>query len=216
MIKHILLWAIKSLAVFLVGIPVTLLGLPIVALALLFRTEDPETEQQFTDPRFADQGKHRMVTLPAWALLWDNKFDGAWGDKRGWWNNYCLENYGKDCRSFRSMWQWLAIRNPANYWSRVLTGLDVSQCTIAKLAGDDEVDEEPGKWQWQFLLATRDDGALFHRLFCVFPWWFDPTHAVMIDIGWKFKLKHSRMSPDADVKDRVRGSVFTPSFWKSL
>ena len=107
MIKHILLWAIKSLAVFLVGIPVTLLGLPIVALALLFRIEHPDTEATFTDPRFADQGKHRMVTLPAWALLWDNKFDGAWGDKRGWWNNYCLENYGKDCRSFRSMWQWL-------------------------------------------------------------------------------------------------------------
>ena len=142
--------------------------------------------------------------------------DGAEGDRRGWWNAYCLRNYGTTARTYYAMWQWLACRNPANYWSRVVTGVDVSRCTIRKIAGDDAVDELPGVCQWQFLVAEHDNGRRFYRLFCVFPWGFDPRHAVMIDIGWKFKLKHSRMSPDATVADRIRGSVFTPSFWKAL
>lgn len=208
-------WFCSSTLVFIIGIPVTLLGFPVVAIALLFRTVHPLTDTPFTDSR-NPSGMHRMVTLPAWAWLWDNRFDGAEGDRRGWWNAYCLRTYGKTARSFYAMWQWLACRNPANYWSRVITGVDVSQCTIRKIAGDDTVDELPGVRQWQFLVAEHDNGRHFYRFFCSLPWFFRPDRAVMIDIGWKFKLKHSRMSPSAPVADRVRGSVFTPSLWKAL
>lgn len=208
-------WFCSSTLVFVVGIPVTLLGFPVVAVALLFRQEHDTPDTPFTDPR-NPPGWHRMVTLPAWALLWDNKFDGAEGDRRGWWNAYCLRTYGKTAQAYYSMWQWLACRNPANYWSRVVTGVDVSQCTIRKIAGHDTVDELPGVRQWQFLVAEHDNGRRFYRLFCSLPWFFRPDRAVMIDIGWKMKLKHSRMSPDAPVADRIRGSVFTPSLWKAL
>ena len=210
------IWYVKSVSTFLVGIPVTLAGFPIVAIALPFRIEHPETEVQFSDPRYASQGAHRLVTLPAWAKPWDNIFDGAWGDRRGWWNNYCLENYKKDCTAFRSMWQWLACRNPANYFSRVMTGVDVSLCTITVLGGVGEVVEEPGVSNWQFLVATRIDGKKYHRFFCSLPWWFDQGHAVMFDIGWKIKLAHNGISMDAPIKNRIKGSVFTPSFWKAL
>lgn len=213
--KDIITWFFKSFGVFLLGIPVTLLGFPMVALALPFRITHSETERPFTDQRFP-VGTHTLVTLPFWAKPWDNLFDGAEGDIRGYWNNECLSNWGRTGKAFWSMWVWLAVRNPANYWSRVMTGVDVSQCNIVKLAGDDVVEEKPGLWQWQFLCATHANGKKYHRLFCVFPWFFKPDHAVMIDIGWKIKLSHNDVLSDAPVKDRVKGSVFTPSPWKKL
>ena len=207
MIWHILTWLFKSLAVFLLGIPVTLLGLPVVALALPFRTADLTTLKPFTQYR----GDWCLVRLPRWALWWDNAYDGALGDKRGWWDNYT-----GDCRSFSAMWDWLAIRNPANYWSRNIAGVDVSDCVIEKLAGMDEVIEEPGLGGWQFLVATSSSGARYHRLFVVLPWWFDATHAVLIDVGWKVKLSHNGTSAEARPQDRFKGSVFTLSPWKEL
>ena len=65
-------------------------------------------------------------------------------------------------------------------------------------------------------IALRSDGKCFPRLYAVLPWWFDQSHAVMIDIGWKIKLSHNGTSPDAEPSDRLKGSVFTPSLWKGL
>ena len=118
--------------------------------------------------------------------------------------------------SFIGMYIWTAIRNPANYWSRVVTGVDVSQCLIEKVAGQDVVSDSVGKTGWQVLRALRSDGKCFPRLYAVLPWWFDQSHAVMIDIGWKIKLSHNGTSPDAEPSDRLKGSVFTPSLWKGL
>ena len=213
MLNHIFTWAFKSLSVFLIGIPITLLGFPLVAVALPFRKYDLE---KIKFSQYPELGCWQRVTLPKWARWWSNEFDGAYGDKRGWWSNYCCENYGKDHTHFYSMWQWLACRNPANYWSRVVSGCDVSQCVITKLAGDDVVTETAGVFEWQFLVATNKNGTRFHRFFFVMPWWFRKDKAIMFDIGWKIKLSHNGMSPNAPVKDRIRGSVFTPSFWKSL
>lgn len=213
MTKDIITWFFKSVGYFLLGIPVLLLGPIIVYIALKSKIDRPETTKPFSQY----PGNWMMVNLPAWAKWWDNTFDGAMGDKRGWWNNYCLEHYKKDAYAFRSMWQWLAIRNPCNYYSRVVTGIDVSQCDIAKLAGDDVVHEKEGMREWNFLVATRrSDGKKFHRLYCVFPFSFDPTHAVMIDIGWKIVLGHRDVAPDAPEKDRIKGSVFSFSPWKSI
>lgn len=64
--------------------------------------------------------------------------------------------------------------------------------------------------------ASHDNGLIYPRFFCSLAYPFRPDKAVMIDFGWKIKLKHSRMSPEADIKDRIRGSVFTPSLWKSV
>lgn len=202
---------LRAFAYFIVGIPVTLAGLFVVPVALLFRVEHPETDTPFTDPR-QKPGTHRLVTLPSWAPLWDNIFDGAWGDKRGWWNSNCP---GKDCRSFLSMFWWLAIRNPANYWSRVVTGCDVSLCDIALIAGSPAVEEgTPG---WQLLCATeRSTGRKFPYFgFVLFPY-KDKEHYVFGRFGWKIKLSHNDTLPSDRLQDRIKGSVFRVTPWKTV
>ena len=203
---NVLTLLFKSIIVFLAGIPITLLGLIVVAIALPFRKEYPETRKPFLQY----PGEWMLVRLPSWALLWDNPHDGAWGDRRGWWDNEC-----GGCSKFINMYNWMAIRNPANYWSRRVTGVDVSRCEIVKLGGKDVIEEEPGMKEWQFLVAIRDDGTKFHRFWL--SWAFgDGNHAIMIDIGWKIKLAHNAITPDADENDRIKGSVFTLSPYKAL
>lgn len=212
MIRHIIKWFVQSTAVFLIGLPVTLLGLPLVLIGIQFAEVFMPTWQHFTDPRYASKGAWALCRLPRFLLWWDNPYDGLFGDKRGWWDNYCRENYGHDAQHWYSMWQWAAIRNPANYWSRVVTGCDVR--TVELLAGKPVCDEDnPG---WHFLRATDANGRSFYYLGFVFPWWFDKTHAVYGRFGWKLKLEHNRMSPAAPEQDRIRASVYRVSFWKAI
>lgn len=212
-LRHIATWAAQSLAALALGIPVKLLGLPLVALGLRFRREYPETEQPFEQ----HTGTWVLVRLPAWLAPWDNRYDGMMGDKRGYWDNWCRINRGRDSAAFWSMWEWAAIRNPANHFSRNMIARDISGCTIDRLAGNaDVVTETPGRFEWHFLRATPERGWPFYRLFFVWPWPFKDDHAVMIDIGWKFKLAHEGVPKDAPEKDRLRGFVFSPSPWKKL
>ena len=153
-----------------------------------------------------------LVRLPTWLKWWDNPYDGLHGDKRGWWADYCGRTYATDVDDFYSMWQWAAIRNPANYWSRIVTGRRVKQVTL--LAGRYVVDEDnPG---WHFLMALDDQGRTFYYLGFVFPWWFDKTHAVYGRFGWKLKLSHNWLPEDAPDQDAVRASVYRVSFWKAI
>ena len=206
MLKAILTLISKSTAIFLLNIPVTLLGLPIVALALPFRRTigDPVP---FRDPRFS--GFWQLVRLPKWALLWDNPYDGVLGDKRGWW-----DNYSGGATKFFSMWNWTAVRNPANYWSRNVVGVDVSDCVITKLAGQDIVEADKGFPGWQLLVATRSDGKIFPRFFAEIP--VGKSHIFLIDWGWKVKLSHNETKPSDPPENRFKGSVNTISPWKSL
>ena len=144
-----------------------------------------------------------------------NPFDGLYGDTRGDWITIC-RMAGRDPYGYWSMWLWSALRNPVNAWSRLIAGCDVSRCEITKAWGDDLVLEEPGKGGIQYLVATRDDGKQYPRFFAVIPWLADPSHAVMLDIGWKVKLAHNGTSPDAKPSDRYKGLVFTASLWKKL
>ena len=201
----------KAFLLALAGLPVTLLGLLLVAVGLPFRKSFPETMRPFS--QYPQHGHWMLVDLPSWLKPWSNPFDGALGDKRGWWAN---ERGGKHT-SYLSMWLWLAIRNPANYWSRVMTGVDVSRCKIERVKGNaDVIIEEPGVSNWHVLKATRDDGKTFYRFWLVWAYPFRPDKSLNIDIGWKLKLEDSEMSPDAPIKDRIVGSVFTPGIWKTL
>lgn len=181
-------------------IPLFLAGLLVVALLIHFRKTD-ETTRLPSGWVFTNFG--------TW---FGNPFDGLAGDKR---LDY-LKSLGLTEPTYKSMWLWAAVRNPCNYWSRIVAGCDVSKCVIDKVWGDDEVIEEPGKGGAQYLVARRDDGKEFPRLFIVRPWWFDKTHAVLIDIGWKIKLSHNGTKPDARPQDRFKGVVFTISPWKGL
>lgn len=201
------MWAIYSFLLALAGLPVTLLGLVLVPIGLMFKRV-----MSGRVPFTQYPGEWELVRLPKWLLPWDNTFDGFLGDKRGWWSNECEKN-GYSCRSLKAMWLWGAVRNPANYWSRVMTGIDVSKCVVHKVAGNcDLPSEKPGAKEWVHLVAHHENGRDYHRFFM--SWSISTSHAVMIDIGWKVKLAHNGMSPDADIKDRIRGSVFTMSPWK--
>ena len=112
----------------LIGLPITLIGLLVVWLGIKLGTRIEGNLIPYT--QYPQLGEWQLTRLPKWLLLWDNKYDGLLGDKRGWWANYCLETYGKSNHAPYCMWQWAAIRNPANYWSRVVAGVDVSQCTF--------------------------------------------------------------------------------------
>jgi hypothetical protein len=210
MILHIIKWFLQSTGVFIVGIPVTLLGLIVVPLAIPFSRVVGEM-RPFTDPRYSYRGYWFLERLPVWALPWDNVYDGLLGDKRGWWANDCEEN-GYSFHSFKAKFLWASIRNPANYWSRIVTGCDVR--TVELLAGQPVCDEDnPG---WHFLRATDAKGRSFYYLGFVFPWWFDKTHAVYGRFGWKLKLEHNGMRPDAPEQDRIRASVYRVSPWKAI
>lgn len=187
-----------------------LVGYPIVAVALLFRIEHPETDKPFTQY----EGTHRLVTLQTWAKPWDNIFDGAWGDERGWWDNECRK-YGLTCRDYLAMFWWMAVRNSSNYFSRVTTSCDAGRCVIEKLAGDDEVLQEPGKHTWNFLVATRDDGTQYHRLHCMFAY-PNTAHAFEINIGWKIDLSDNKVAPWSSIDERLIGSVFRIRPWVSV
>ena len=202
------MWVLKSFGLLLVELPLMILGLIVVAIALPFRRTIPGTSKAFTEA----EGTWELVRLPTWALLWDNPYDGVLGDKRGWWHIYT-----DDCRSFKSMYLWTAIRNPTNYFSRNIAGCNVSECCITKLWGQDTVVEEPGKGGWQLLKAVSTvSGKEYYRLFIVLPYFFDNTHAFMLDIGWKIKLSHNGTTKDARPQDIYKGNVFTISPWKGL
>ena len=202
---------IRAFLWFLVQIPLILIGPLVVACMIPFRKTDEATRTPYT--QYPQHGDWVFTNFPGW---WGNPCDGLLGDKRGWWANYCREHYGLPETDWRCMVMWAAFRNPLNAMSRLVIGVDVSRCVIDKVWGDDVVIEEPGEGGKQYLIARRDDGKTFPRLFVVMPYWFDPAHAVLIDIGWKIKLSHNGTPKDARLADRAKGIVFTISPWKTL
>lgn len=207
---------LRAFALALLGLPVTLLGLPIVLIGVQFARTDESTRRPFTS--HPELGTWALTLMPDhWAFKpWQNFFDGLLGDVRGDWAWYCLNHYGRPCTNWLCMWLWAAIRNPANTWSRVTTGVDVSRCVIHHVAGDAQIVEEPGQSCIQVTCAVRDDGVLFPRFFMSIAHRDDPTLATMIDIGWKVKTSHNGTAPDADPARRLKGSVFTVSSRKKL
>lgn len=179
------------------------IGLAAVAVGIPFR-------------RIVLNGDRPIVRLPQWLLWFDNAYDGLTGDKRDDWNRFCLERYGKPASHPLCMWLWAAVRNPVNYWSRNIAGVDVSRLFIRLAAGREVVIEEPGKSGWQLIRALRDDGSFFFRLFGSFAYPFRHDRGLMFDFGWKLKLSHSGMPKDAQENDRFKGIVFVVSPWKVL
>lgn len=210
-IMHAFRFVGQALLCLVVVLPVKLIGIPIVAWGARNPRVYPETAKPFSDPE-QQPGIWMLARLSHdWMLWWDNVYDGLFGDKRGWWNTYCLEHYGKGSTSWYSMLQWAAFRNSANYFERNVIGIDVSQCVISVLAGQGLADEDnPG---WSFLMAKSNDG----RTRYYFSWYkaLTATHGAYVRVGWKIKLSHNGTNPDADPTDRFKGFVFRASPWKA-
>lgn len=202
---------LRSFALTLASWVVELLGLVVVWFALLSlknKHMDAASLQQFS--QYPQWGHWVLLRLPRWALLWDNAYDGMLGDKRGWWANEC-----KGAHTSRiNMWRWAALRNPANYFSRNICGVDVSTLRIVQVAGtisDEGVAPYRG---WLLLKGMAVGGKVYPRFY--FEWALFGAHGLMFDIGWKVKLSHNGTAPDAPEKDRIKGIVFTLSPWKEL
>jgi hypothetical protein len=176
---------------FFVSTLVTLIGLPIVALALLCGTVEDDT------------GLRRLRRPFLW---WDNIFDGALGDPGGDWNRLCLERDGKPATAFSSMWKWLAIRNPANYFGRVILGLDVSEYNFELVAGAYDVTEK--KHGWQFIIAHHKiTGRLFYCLRFSYPWWFNHKRVFFAWFGHKLSMNQQSVTKESPLRERLIGSV---------
>ena len=201
--------ALRLLGLLLLELPVQFIGLFINAVAIPFRRLDGDLgndgePRQYT--QFPEHGRWNRWRLPRWALWWDNQYDGLTGDKRGWWANECRK-YGRTEHDFLSMYLWSAIRNPANYFSRKVTGIDVSKCAIKMVAGNtQDVDDtgQSGK-SWHLLIAYQSDGKTFPRLYGVIP--VSNSRMLYFNIGWKIKLSHNEVTPDMREQDRFKGNT---------
>jgi hypothetical protein len=208
MAGHILVALVKIPAFLLIELPIQFAGLFINAVTIPFRRLDGDMSndgepRQYT--QFPEHGRWNRWRLPRWALWWDNPYDGLTGDKRGWWANECRK-HGRTEHDFISMYIWSAIRNPANYFSRLIAGCDVSRCVISKLAGNTDVVDDTGASgaSWHFLVATDDKGRRFHRLYGVWPIF---GRWLYINAGWKIKLDHNGTLPNQREQDRFKGNT---------
>ncbi len=194
---------LRSFALFLLRVPMILLGLPVVWVALPYATL-VSTMAPFT--QYPERGSWGLIRLPTWALWWDNAFDGMLGDKRGWWANECDGQHS----SQRNKWRWAALRNPANYFSRNVCGVDVSNLTIELVKGT-AFENYRG---YELLRGTDSNGRIYPRFYLEYA--FTATHGLMIDFGYKVKLSHNGTPSDAPEKDRLKGIVMVASPWKEL
>jgi hypothetical protein len=204
---------VKCLLLNVLGLILTLAGLLAVWLALPFAKADEQTRAPFT--QYPILGDWVLVRLPFWARPWDNAFDGVMGDKRGWFANWCVEQ-GWEWPSRLGFWWWAAIRNPSNYFSRNVCGIDVSQFLIGRIAGQDVVEADAGHPGWQLLIAQDARGRVYPRFFAEIPWSFAPDHLFLVDVGWKIKLSHNDLAPDAALSEKIKGTVLTISPWKAM
>ena len=191
---------LRAFVLALIKVPMILLGIPLVLIGT-----------QFTRQWVTDTGR-TITRLPQWLLPWDNIYDGLEGDKRGWWANYCLENYKKPATHWYCMWMWAGFRNPANYFSRITCGVDISGLNITSVATHSNPEVAPYKG-WYLL---RGVGAKKQYPRFYLQWAIKDTYGLMIDLGWKIKLSHNDILPSDPEKDRMKGLVWVISPWKEL
>lgn len=142
MIKHILI-ALLTWPIWLtIRLLFIIAGLVVVPIALLFRTESEAARKPYPE--------RKIVHLPKWAWPWDNDAEGmmSWMDE---WPQMCWN--GKP-DSFLSMFQWAAIRNPANNL-RFVRGMALYVPDIQEhnYWGDYSADDKYDTNKWSFVYA---------------------------------------------------------------
>ena len=212
MTKHIIKFVSQSIFYFFASLFMSFIGLFVVAYGVQKPRSYAHTTKPFTDPTQL-AGNWMLVRLSHdWMLWWDNVYDGLLGDKRGYWNTYCVNNYKKNAWGKYCMWQWTAIRNSCNYFDRNIIGIDMSKHKVTLLAGQPIAEED--NWGWHFLLATNKETGKQRYYFG----WFKEitkTHHAYIRVGWKIKLSHNLVDEFSEETDKWKGFVCRFSPWKS-
>ena len=179
--KDYIYMAVSWSVLMLVRAVLILLGLVVVAVALPFYNGNRKLDQFFTQFHTKDVWYH--IGLPKWAWLWSNDRDGALGDKRGWWHNEMVKE-GGSCYSFKSMYTWLALRNPVNNLGFLpLFSCDISKSTVKVIAGSKATDYKDMGKGLQILKANDGKFNYYHLYYT--------SDRFYIRIGHKIKLGHN-------------------------
>jgi len=212
LLYHTPAFVFKTLLCFVATFFMSLVGLPMVAVALLAGTRDiPQTATRFIE----SDGVWVLRRLKPFFLFWDNPFDGALGDSHGDWNRITIEKYGLPASSFFSMWLWLAVRNPANYFGRFVLGIDAKDYRYKLLGGVQEVSET--KHGWQFILAThKTTGKHVYALMFSYPWWFNPKRVFYGAFGHKLQMGLGNLTAESNIRDRLVGVVARVNPYKNI
>lgn len=178
-VKALIVWAI----VFILRLVVIMVGLFVVPFAI---------------PKFKFTGQWELIRLAKWADPWDNPKDGILGDTRlHYWlqgDQYPAWLEGRDW--LKAYW-WMAIRNPANNFSRFyrLIGCnlaDSGEITILAFGGSWEFTKVKGKRfsYWGFYkLTDKREVKLGHKIRSKYigaSWVEDPLRAWK---GFTFRVK---------------------------
>lgn len=181
---HFLAALTWGVLLFLLCVPLTILGVFVVPLALL----RPDNSQKAAT--YKTDGVHEwwLQTLPRWAYLWDNPYDGSLGDEHFRWAGKDIP-FGWKNTGFLARWWWLAMRNPLHRFKSFIICCDIRLCKFFLLAGQPFVRDRADATGYQLALAVRNDGALFWRIYWVWkwPWW---PRAAIVEIGHEFRADH--------------------------
>lgn len=184
MIRHYL-WAIAQCCVlFLICIPMTLAGVVVVPVALL-RPDDSKREVTIITDGINTWWLRRLAD---WARWWDNPIDGFFGDPAFRWAGRDIP-FGWKSTDFLAQFWWGAIRNPLNYFKRFVISCDVRRCQFELLAGQEFVRDRADATGFQFLLATREDGRRYYRIYWVRKW-PGTSRAAIVELGHEFRREH--------------------------
>lgn len=184
MVGHLLLWALEGLALFLVCLPLTLLGLLVVPLALRW----PDDSQKVATYKVGGRHVWWLRRLPWWASWWDNPIDGFLGDDSFRWAGRDIPFGWRNTDYLAQCW-WGAIRNPLHRFKSFVITCDVRRCSFLLLAGQPFVRDRADATGFQFARALRDDGVPFYRIYWVWKW---PglDRAAIVEIGHEFRADH--------------------------
>lgn len=178
MIKLFLKVPILWTVIFILRLIVIVLGLVMVPIGLKWFS--------FNNYKFIQYPKWWMYNITGIFWPWGNDRDGALGDKRGAWAKKCS---GK-VTDFKNMFWWLAIRNPANNFSRFTPFIAVDMSTVSSInliagrLGDLDDKDHP---DYQFLSCKDERGFEYFKYEQVLDILGKRFHIL---VGHKFDYRH--------------------------
>jgi len=198
---------------FLVKLPCTLLGLVMVPLGYFFIQKGKpnrygELTQEHSDKYklLGSSGQWDFWNMPRFLWIWGNDEDGLLGEPSG---KHSARVRGKE-RSFWGIYQWAALRNPANNlrYSEILSCY-VDRCDLVWSGASDLLpeakfpvrialnDNNPVKPGWYFVKATdRTNSKVYYCYRLVKP--LKSGRVLHIRLGFKIKPKHAFETQDID------------------
>jgi len=198
MIKHVVLAVGMWIGLLIPRIIVILLGIVAVPIGVLFTKEAPSNRPH---PKYPEW---RLMKMPKIFWIWDNDRDGSMGDVRGNYERIQRPGFMKDNTYWKAVY-WLAVRNPANNWSRFLrpNSVDVRTLRIAQLAGSFDVVKSNVK-SYQFVIG-RGYKFNYYGFYMLIP--YKDGHW-NIRLGHKIAPKHAGDGFEKDEQKALKGYTF--------